>query len=65
MFLVVLGLVSLVFFLGGKMASLTPGILLKLVKNVDDKEAKVVGEHRSALLQAWLNPSIHVHFSKF
>lgn len=47
------------------MASLTPGILLKLVKNVDDKEAKVVGEHRSALLQAWLNPSIHVHFSKF
>lgn len=65
MFLVVLGLVSLVFFWGGKMASLTPGILLKLVKNVDDKEAKVVGEHRSALLQAWLNPSIHVHFSKF
>ncbi|XP_031114416.1 uncharacterized protein LOC116017897 [Ipomoea triloba] len=33
------------------MASLTPGVLLKLLQNVDDKDAKVVGEHRSALLQ--------------
>ncbi|XP_027106697.2 uncharacterized protein [Coffea arabica] len=33
------------------MASLKPGILLKLLQNVDNKEAKVVGEHRSALLQ--------------
>nr|GME08655.1 Serine/threonine-protein kinase [Ipomoea batatas] len=33
------------------MASLTPGVLLKLLQNVDDKHAKVVGEHRSALLQ--------------
>lgn len=33
------------------MASLKPGILLKLLQNVDNKDAKVVGEHRSALLQ--------------
>ncbi|MCD7456894.1 hypothetical protein HAX54_033544 [Datura stramonium] len=33
------------------MASLTPGILLKLLQHLDDKETKVAGEHRSALLQ--------------
>ncbi|CAI9103263.1 OLC1v1001715C1 [Oldenlandia corymbosa var. corymbosa] len=33
------------------MASLTPGILQKLLQNVGNKDAKVVGEHRSALLQ--------------
>ncbi|VFR02400.1 unnamed protein product [Cuscuta campestris] len=33
------------------MASLTPGVLLKLLQNVENKDAKVVGEHRSALLQ--------------
>jgi len=34
------------------MASLTPGILLKLLQHLDDKETKVAGQHRSALLQA-------------
>ncbi|XP_049368852.1 uncharacterized protein LOC125833711 isoform X2 [Solanum verrucosum] len=33
------------------MASLTPGILLKLLQHLDDKETKVAGQHRSALLQ--------------
>ncbi|KAL2461344.1 Plant protein of unknown function (DUF936) [Abeliophyllum distichum] len=33
------------------MASLTPGTLLKLLQNVDNKDFKVAGEHRSALLQ--------------
>ncbi|OIT07872.1 PREDICTED: uncharacterized protein LOC109225036 [Nicotiana attenuata] len=33
------------------MASLTPGILLKLLQHLDDKQTKVAGEHRSALLQ--------------
>ncbi|CAI9764939.1 unnamed protein product [Fraxinus pennsylvanica] len=33
------------------MASLTPGILLKLLQNVDNNDFKVAGEHRSALLQ--------------
>ncbi|XP_059311987.1 uncharacterized protein LOC132063459 [Lycium ferocissimum] len=33
------------------MASLTPGILLKLLQHLDDKDTKVAGEHRSALLQ--------------
>ncbi|VFQ75877.1 unnamed protein product [Cuscuta campestris] len=33
------------------MASLTPGVLLKLLQNVENKDAKVVSEHRSALLQ--------------
>ena len=40
------------------MASLKPGILLKLLQNVDNKEAKVVGEHRSALLQVCLLKTI-------
>ncbi|KAK4372241.1 hypothetical protein RND71_007625 [Anisodus tanguticus] len=35
------------------MASLTPGILLKLLQHLDDKDTKVAGEHRSALLQAF------------
>ncbi|KAG9137244.1 hypothetical protein Leryth_023705 [Lithospermum erythrorhizon] len=33
------------------MASLTPGILLKLLQHLDDKHVKVAGQHRSALLQ--------------
>ncbi|XP_009620869.1 uncharacterized protein [Nicotiana tomentosiformis] len=33
------------------MASLTPGILLKLLQHLDDKQTKVAGEHRAALLQ--------------
>ncbi|CAN4126116.1 unnamed protein product [Withania somnifera] len=33
------------------MASLTPGILLKLLQHLDDQDIKVAGEHRSALLQ--------------
>lgn len=33
------------------MASLTPGVLSKLLQNVDNKTAKVAGERRSALLQ--------------
>ncbi|KAM3357802.1 hypothetical protein P3S68_020733 [Capsicum galapagoense] len=33
------------------MASLTPGILLKLLQHLDDKDTKVAGQHRSALLQ--------------
>ncbi|XP_010276350.1 PREDICTED: uncharacterized protein LOC104611119 [Nelumbo nucifera] len=33
------------------MASLTPGVLLKLLQHASNKEVKVVGEHRSALLQ--------------
>ncbi|CAA0808316.1 Plant protein of unknown function (DUF936 [Striga hermonthica] len=33
------------------MASLTPGTLQKLLQNVGDKDFKVAGEHRSALLQ--------------
>ncbi|KAK6162805.1 hypothetical protein DH2020_002646 [Rehmannia glutinosa] len=34
------------------MASLTPGTLDKLLQNVGNKDFKVAGEHRSALLQA-------------
>ncbi|XP_042479992.1 uncharacterized protein LOC122060944 [Macadamia integrifolia] len=33
------------------MASLTPGVLLKLLQHASDRNAKVTGEHRSALLQ--------------
>ncbi|KAJ7949073.1 DUF936 domain-containing protein [Quillaja saponaria] len=33
------------------MASLTPGVLLKLLQNAGNKDVKVIGEHRSALLQ--------------
>ncbi|XP_073158114.1 uncharacterized protein [Henckelia pumila] len=33
------------------MSSLTPGILQKLLQNVGNKDFKVAGEHRSALLQ--------------
>ncbi|XP_047306538.1 uncharacterized protein LOC124909955 [Impatiens glandulifera] len=33
------------------MASLTPGVLSKLLENVGNKEVKVAGEHRTALLQ--------------
>lgn len=34
------------------MVSLSPGTLRKLLQNVGDKEFRVAGEHRSALLQA-------------
>ncbi|XP_038722697.1 uncharacterized protein LOC120014728 isoform X2 [Tripterygium wilfordii] len=33
------------------MASLSPGVLSKLLQNAGNKDAKVTGEHRSALLQ--------------
>ncbi|XP_043690947.1 uncharacterized protein LOC122641724 [Telopea speciosissima] len=33
------------------MASLTPGVLLKLLQHASDRNVKVTGEHRSALLQ--------------
>ncbi|KAI3935961.1 hypothetical protein MKX01_021912 [Papaver californicum] len=33
------------------MASLTPGVLSKLLENASNKDVKVTGEHRSALLQ--------------
>ncbi|KAI4323324.1 hypothetical protein L6164_022939 [Bauhinia variegata] len=33
------------------MASLTPGVLSKLLENAGNKDVKVTGEHRSALLQ--------------
>ncbi|XP_059651767.1 uncharacterized protein LOC132299267 [Cornus florida] len=33
------------------MASLTPGVLSKLLQNVDNRDVRVAGEHRSALLQ--------------
>ncbi|XP_043692435.1 uncharacterized protein LOC122642886 [Telopea speciosissima] len=33
------------------MASLTPGVLLKLLQHASDRNSKVTGEHRSALLQ--------------
>ncbi|KAK7853954.1 hypothetical protein CFP56_034179 [Quercus suber] len=33
------------------MASLTPGVLAKLLQHAGNKDVKVTGEHRSALLQ--------------
>lgn len=39
------------------MVSLTPGTLQKLLQNAGDKEFKVAGEHRSALLQVWVRES--------
>ncbi|XP_021890345.1 uncharacterized protein LOC110808899 isoform X2 [Carica papaya] len=43
--------VSLRFDRKGRMASLTPGLLSKLLENVGNKDVKVTGEHRSPLLQ--------------
>nr|DAD28960.1 TPA_asm: hypothetical protein HUJ06_030428 [Nelumbo nucifera] len=40
------------------MVSLTPGVLLKLLQHTSNKEVKVVGEHRSALLQ--LGQFVHI-----
>ncbi|KAG8391346.1 hypothetical protein BUALT_Bualt01G0178300 [Buddleja alternifolia] len=42
------------------MASLTPGTLEKLLKNVGNQDFKVAGEHRSALLQACFSEVISI-----
>lgn len=47
------------------MVSLSPGTLRKLLQNVGDKDFRVAGEHRSALLQASVEQTSIIFFILF